>query len=36
MTPARTHDIVALGFRAMLSGTLASLMGGAVVGAALT
>jgi CNT family concentrative nucleoside transporter len=33
MAPARKHDIVALGFRAMLAGTLASLMGGAVVGA---
>jgi CNT family concentrative nucleoside transporter len=33
MAPERRHDIVALGLRAMLAGTLASLMGGAVVGA---
>jgi CNT family concentrative nucleoside transporter len=33
MAPERRHDIVSLGLRAMLSGTLASLMGGAVVGA---
>ncbi|WP_374544918.1 NupC/NupG family nucleoside CNT transporter [Rhodoblastus sp.] len=33
MAPERKHDIVALGFRALASGTLASLMGGAVIGA---
>jgi concentrative nucleoside transporter, CNT family len=33
MVPERRHDVVALGFRAMLAGTLASLMSGAVVGA---
>ncbi len=33
MAPERKHDIVTLGFRAMVSGTLASLMGGAVIGA---
>ena len=33
MAPERKHDIVALGFRALVSGTLASLMGGAVIGA---
>jgi CNT family concentrative nucleoside transporter len=32
MAPERRHDIVALGLRAMLAGTLASLMGGAVIG----
>ena len=33
MAPERKHDIVALGSRALISGTLASLMGGAVLGA---
>ena len=33
MAPARKHDIVGLGFKALLAGTLASLMSGAVVGA---
>jgi concentrative nucleoside transporter, CNT family len=33
MAPERRHDIVALGFRALVAGTLASLMGGAVIGA---
>ena len=33
MAPERKHDIVALGFKAMVAGTLASLMGGAVIGA---
>ena len=33
MAPERRHDIVALGFRALVAGTLASLMGGATVGA---
>jgi CNT family concentrative nucleoside transporter len=33
MAPERKHDIVALGFKAMVSGTIASLMGGAVIGA---
>jgi CNT family concentrative nucleoside transporter len=32
MAPERKHDIAALGLKAMFSGTLASLMGGAVVG----
>jgi CNT family concentrative nucleoside transporter len=33
MAPERKHDIVTLGFRALVSGTIASLMGGAVIGA---
>jgi CNT family concentrative nucleoside transporter len=33
MAPERKHDIVALGFKAMVSGTIASLMGGALIGA---
>jgi CNT family concentrative nucleoside transporter len=33
MAPERKHDIVALGFRALIAGTLASLMGGALIGA---
>ncbi|MDI9847107.1 nucleoside transporter C-terminal domain-containing protein [Rhodoblastus sp. 17X3] len=33
MAPERKHDIVALGFRALVAGALASLMGGAVIGA---
>ncbi len=33
MAPERKHDIVSLGFRALVSGTLGSLMGGAVIGA---
>ena len=33
MAPERKHDIVSLGFRALVSGTIASLMGGAVIGA---
>jgi CNT family concentrative nucleoside transporter len=33
MAPERKHDIVALGFRAMIAGTLATCMSGAVVGA---
>ena len=33
MAPERKHDIVSLGFKALFAGTLASLMGGAVVGA---
>lgn len=33
MAPERKHDVVALGFRALLAGTLASLMGGALIGA---
>jgi concentrative nucleoside transporter, CNT family len=32
MAPERKHDIVALGFKAMVAGTLASLMGGAIIG----
>jgi len=33
MAPERKHDVVTLGFKAMISGTIASLMGGAVIGA---
>ncbi len=33
MAPERKHDIVALGLKALVSGTLASLMGGALIGA---
>ncbi len=33
MAPERKHDVIALGFRALAAGTLASLMGGATVGA---
>lgn len=33
MAPERRHDIVTLGFKALVSGTIASLMGGAVIGA---
>src|SRR5208282_2609993 len=33
MAPERKHDIVALGLKALVSGTIASLMGGALVGA---
>jgi CNT family concentrative nucleoside transporter len=33
MAPERKHDIVALGLKAMVSGTIASLMGGALIGA---
>ncbi|MCI4679135.1 nucleoside:proton symporter [Rhodoblastus acidophilus] len=33
MAPERRHDIIALGFRALAAGTLASLMGGATIGA---
>ncbi|HUO53131.1 MAG TPA: nucleoside transporter C-terminal domain-containing protein [Rhodoblastus sp.] len=33
MAPERKHDIIALGFRAQAAGTLASLMGGATIGA---
>ncbi len=33
MAPERKHDIVALGFRALVAGTLASLMSGALIGA---
>jgi CNT family concentrative nucleoside transporter len=33
MAPERKHDIVALGIRALAAGTLASLMGGALIGA---
>ncbi len=33
MAPERKHDVIALGFRALAAGTLASLMGGAVIGA---
>jgi CNT family concentrative nucleoside transporter len=33
MAPERKHDIVAMSFRALVAGTLASLMGGALIGA---
>jgi concentrative nucleoside transporter, CNT family len=33
MAPERKHDIVALGLKALVSGTIASLMGGALIGA---
>jgi concentrative nucleoside transporter, CNT family len=33
MAPERKHDVVTLGFRALISGTLASLIGGDVIGA---
>jgi CNT family concentrative nucleoside transporter len=33
MAPERKHDVATLGFKAMISGTIASLMGGAVIGA---
>jgi CNT family concentrative nucleoside transporter len=33
MAPERKHDVVALGLKAMVSGTIASLMGGALIGA---
>jgi concentrative nucleoside transporter, CNT family len=33
MAPERKHDIVALGSKALVSGTIASLMGGAMIGA---
>jgi CNT family concentrative nucleoside transporter len=33
MAPERKHDIVGLGFRALVSGALASMSGGAVIGA---
>ena len=33
MAPSRKHDVVALGFKALLAGTLASLMSAAIVGA---
>lgn len=33
MAPERKHDIIAMSFRALLAGTLASLMGGALIGA---
>jgi CNT family concentrative nucleoside transporter len=33
MAPERKHDIVALGMKALVSGALASLMGGALIGA---
>ncbi|MCW2273416.1 nucleoside:proton symporter [Rhodoblastus acidophilus] len=33
MAPERKHDIIAMSFRALVAGTLASLMGGALIGA---
>jgi CNT family concentrative nucleoside transporter len=33
MAPERKHEVVGLGFRALLAGTLATCMSGAVVGA---
>jgi CNT family concentrative nucleoside transporter len=33
MAPERKHDIIGMSFRALLAGTLASLMGGALIGA---
>jgi CNT family concentrative nucleoside transporter len=33
MAPERKHDIIAMSFRALIAGTLASLMGGALIGA---
>jgi CNT family concentrative nucleoside transporter len=33
MAPDRKHEIVGLGFRALLAGTLATCISGAVVGA---
>ncbi len=33
MAPERKHDVVALGLKALISGTIASLMGGALIGA---
>jgi CNT family concentrative nucleoside transporter len=32
MAPERRHDVVALGFRSILAGTLATCMSGAVIG----
>jgi CNT family concentrative nucleoside transporter len=32
LAPERKHDVVALGFRSLIAGTLATCMSGAVVG----